>query len=376
MGNKICFHPRVILTEDIALHFKSSNLVRDVLPIIEKWRSEGAELSFTLRDFEETFDIVVGADKQFKVFDTDENGRVDAHEILMVYVLLSSGEVQQKIDTVFRTFDFAEIEGDNIGTINFDESMIMATACVKGVQKVCEMDFVIPNDEIFFHVKSLFDMHHVKHDGRITEKQFKEWVSADPSPAAFVSLFHNSQGLPDIYNQVQACNLAQGRVFQMLAHGQLYVTGQALKQSREFFDVLQGASVEDIEAVVDLMTSASPDGKISTDRYHACLRPWNIFNECDLDKSGTLDEKEMEILLWIQLRQRPTRAFVRDFQNTFDEDGSGDISRAEWVKAIMLSDTPKKGDDVSEVGSDLDAPIEAVRRMSVERRKQRRTPTP
>jgi len=364
MGNKICFHPRVILTEDIALHFKSSNLVRDVLPIIEKWRSEGAELSFTLRDFEETFDIVVGADKQFKVFDTDENGRVDAHEILMVYVLLSSGEVQTKMDTVWSTFDFVESEGDHIGTINFDEAMIMITACVKGVQKVCEMDFIIPDDEIFFHVKSLFDMHHVKHNGRISEKQFKEWVLADPSPFAFVQLFHNSQGLPDIYAQVQESNLAQGRVFQMLAHGQLFVTPEALRESKEFSEVLQGATSEEVEAVIELMTAGSSDGKITTDRYHACLRPWNIFNECDLDKSGTLDEKEMEILLWIQLRQRPTHTFVREFSQTFDEDGSGDISRSEWVKAIMISAKQGADDDkASSLGSE-DMPLHAVRRMS------------
>merc|ERR1719277_2943514 len=117
-----------------------------------------------------------------------------------------------------------------------------------------------------------------------------------------------------------------------------------------------------MQSLVRLMLQ---DGTIPNDRYHACLRPWNIFNECDLDKSGTLDEKEMEILLWIQLRQRPTHTFVREFAQTFDEDGSGDISRSEWVKAIMLSAKGGIDDDKSsDPGSEGDMPLYTLRRMS------------
>lgn len=334
MGNKICFHPRVILTEDMALHFKSANLIRDVIPIIEKWRADGAELCLNLADFKATFDVVVKTEQQFRVFDVEGCGRVDAHEILMVYILLSSGDVTKKIETVFSTFEFTGSQGA-LGSITFDEAMIMTEACVKGLQKVCKVDFHIPDDEIFFHCKSLFDMHHCAHSGRITRKQFMAWCSGDVAPRAFISLFHDAQGLPDIYALVQQVNLQQSQVFQMLAHGQLHVSPEALLSSAEFRRTLQEPTEEEVYALVDLMRDNL--GRVTNDRYHSVLRPWNIFNECDVDGSGNLDDKEMEILLWIQLRKKADQAFAREFVNHIDADKNGTICRREWVEAIVQS---------------------------------------
>mmetsp|Transcript_7405 Transcript_7405/g.16925 ORF Transcript_7405/g.16925 Transcript_7405/m.16925 type:complete len:416 (+) Transcript_7405:59-1306(+) len=334
MGNKICFHPRVILTQEIALHFRSSNLVRDVQPIIKRWRADGAELCFNIHEFGQTFDIVVDTERQFATFDTDRNGKVDAHEVLMVYVLLSTGQVDDKIDTVFNIFDFSGSR-ELAGTINFDEAIMMLEACVKGIQKVCETDFAVTDEEVFFHCNSLFDMHHVKHNGRITKKHFTEWTNADPSPRAFLQLFHNSAGLPDIFASVNKVNLSLGRVFQMLARGQLFVEPEALKASNEFRQALGEPYDDEIEDLVEMMLDGEP--RVSNDRYHAVLRPWNIFNECDLDQSYTLDEKELEVLLWIQLRQKPSADFVQQFTKALFVDDDTEIPRIEWVQSMMNS---------------------------------------
>lgn len=479
MGNKICCHPRVILTEDIALHFKSSNLVRDVSPIIDKWRKEGAELCFELKEFEATFDVVVDTERQFQVFDTDRNGRVDAHEVLMVYILLASGEVGNKVDMVFSVFDFVGSRGST-GTINFDEAVIMFTACVRGLQKVCESDFEVPDDEIVFHCKSMFDMHRIPHSGRLSKKFFKDWVLGDSGPRAFVHLFHDAQGLPDIHAQVQQRSLEQAAVFQMLAHGRLDVTAQALFGSQELRKTLGDASDSEMLALLGLMfddedkddesgqpnllpsrstrlvgrPADSPEpqqvplwcqriagliedlledreimsffgkpvdiqrtpnylrriapnkpidlhiilcdlqanryidmgkvynsismvwdnaakneqqnarmaeaaerakrrwnemllhvhaGKqIRDDRFHEVLRPWNVFNECDLDGSHFLDTKELEIILWFQLRRKPPQSLLKAFIDFVDVEQKGGVSRQEWVTAILESEHATK----------------------------------
>jgi len=332
----------MLLTEDIALHFKSSHLVRDVIPIIDKWRRDGADLVFGVPEFAETFDVVVETERQFNVFDTDRNGRIDAHEVLMVYILLSCGEIGQKIDTAISVYDFAQ-SGQGVGLINFDEAVIMVNACVRGVQKVCEMSFTIPEDELLFHCKSMFDMYRVQHDRSITPKQFKKWVLEDTSPRHFVNLFHSAQGIGDIDNSVQMRNLEQGMVFQRLSAGELEIRPDALSNSVEFRRALEEATDEEMEALIEMMLD-DPDGQrnrqgmITNDRYHAVLRPWNIFNECDHDKSHTLDDKEVEILLWFQLRQRPSQEFVGTFAKLIDEDDNGEISRTEWTLAIMQSE--------------------------------------
>jgi len=330
----------MLLTQDIALHFKSSHLVRDVIPIIDKWRRDGADLVFGIPQFAETFDVVVETDKQFNVFDTDSNGLIDAHEVLMVYILLSCGDIDKKIDTAMSVYTFARSAAGS-GLINFDEAVIMVNACVRGVQKVCEMTFTIPEDELLFHCKSMFDMYRVPHDRSITPKQFKKWVLDDISPRHFVNLFHTAQGIGDIDNAVQTRNLEQGMVFQMLAHGELEVEPQALRTSVEFRRTLEEATDEELQALIALMLIDShehKEGMISNDRYHHVLRPWNIFNECDQDKSHTLDDKEVEILLWFQLRQRPSQEFVHSFASFIDDDDNGEISRTEWTSAILESE--------------------------------------
>jgi Ca2+-binding EF-hand superfamily protein len=330
----------MLLTEGIALHFKSSHLIRDVIPIIDKWRRDGAELVFDVKEFADTFDIVVETERQFNVFDTDRNGKIDAHEVLMVYILLSCGDVGRKLDTAISVYDFARSAAGH-GLISFDEAVIMVNACVRGVQKVCEMTFTIPDDELMFHCKSLFDMHRVPHHQSITPAQLKEWVNKDVSPKHFVNLFHTAQGIGDIDNSVQRRNLDQGIVFQLLAHGELEVDPRALMQSEEFRTTLEDPTQEELHELLEMMLeddNGCEPGKISNDRFHAILRPWNIFNECDQDKSHTLDDKEVEILLWFQLRQRPSQEFVHQFAKFIDEDGSGEISRAEWTQAIIQSE--------------------------------------
>lgn len=341
MGNKICYHPRMLLTEDIALHFKSSHLLRDVLPIIDKWRREGADLVFDMAQFAEAFDVVKDTEKQFNVFDTQRRGRIDAHEVLMVYILLSCGDMDKKIDTAINVFDFAQC-GAGSGGINFDEAVIIINACVRGVQKVCEMSFKIPEDELLFHCKSMFDMYRVPHDRTITPKQFKRWVMTDSSPNHFVNLFHTAQGIGDIDNAVHMRNLQQGMVFQMLACGEMEVSAKALMASNDFRSALEEATDEEMQTVVGMMLEdvdrTVKPGMITNDRYHAVLRPWNIFNECDHDKSHTLDDKEVEILLWFQLRQRPSAEFVSTFARLIDGDNDGEISRTEWTQAILESE--------------------------------------
>merc|ERR1719356_1735083 len=119
----------------------------------------------------------------------------------------------------------------------------------------------------------MFDMYRVNHNKTITTKQFKDWVLKDPSPKHFVNLFHTAQGIGDIDTSVQRINLEQGMVFQMLAHGQMHVTPEALRGSPEFHKTLGDASAQELEALLEMMKEDSRvPGMITTDRYHAVLR--------------------------------------------------------------------------------------------------------
>merc|ERR1712232_110990 len=211
-------------------------------------------------------------------------------------------------------------------------------ACVYGLQKACgDLDFTITENELNFHCRSMFDMHRLEYDERIDREQFQEWAANDPSPSHFLQLFHTSQGLPDIYSEVQAKNNEQGLVFQMLASGKLTVSVSELANNPTFNRTLEDPTAEEVDVLISLMRigeNGENVDEVTDERFHTVLRTWNIFNVCDLDRSGTLDSKEMEILLWIQMRRKPSTEFVRDFVRSIDQNKDGDVSRAEWCEAV------------------------------------------
>jgi len=331
MGNKVLSHPRVILTSDIALHFKASQLKRDVFSILRSWSEQGAELCLTKEEFKKTFDLVHSEDVHFQTFDTDKNGKVDTFEVLMVYILLADGSVSEKVDATFSVFEFG---GPTSGSINFDEAVMLVGSTVRGMHKVCEGACNLSEDEILWLCQSMFDMHRIPYTKRIQRVEFKDWVRSDPHPLSFVEAFHNSQSLSDVKASLLKWDREQGAVFKILCNGSPTVRAEDLLNSPAFSKSLEDSTPEEVAAIVNLMTDNGKEQHISVEKYHATLRTYNVFLECDLDKSGFLDEKELDILLWIQMRARPTGDFVRNFLEYVDCNSDGQVSRLEWVTCV------------------------------------------
>lgn len=334
MGNKVLSHPRVILTSDIALHFKASQLKRDVFSILKSWSEQGAELCLTKEEFKKTFDLVHSEDSHFQTFDTDKNGKIDTFEVLMVYILLAEGSVSEKVDATFSVFEFG---GPSVGSINFDEAVMLVGATVRGIHKVCEGACNLSEEEILWLCQSMFDMHRLPYAKRIQRAEFKDWVRSDPHPLSFVEAFHNSQSLSDVKAALLKRDREQGAVFKSLCNGSPTASPEALIQSHAFAKALGAEEEDEVAQIVNLMTDNGKEQHISVERFHAILRTYNIFLECDLDRSGFLDERELDILLWIQMRARPTSDFVHKFLEYIDVNADGQVSRMEWVTCVTTN---------------------------------------
>merc|ERR1711920_88092 len=142
-------------------------------------------------------------------------------------------------------------------------------------------------------------------------------------------------GLPEINARVQQVGERQSWVFQALANRQQHLAPEVLVTSFDLRSTLNDPTEEEVQALVGLMSDDS--GKVTIDRYQSVLRSWNIFNECDLDGNGSIDDKEMEVLLWIQLSRKPDPAFVHEFVGFIDTNRNGVICRKEWVQAVVDS---------------------------------------
>jgi len=252
----------------------------------------------------------------------------------MVYILLADGSVSEKVDATFSVFEFG---GPSVGSINFDEAVMLVGATVRGIHKVCEGASNLSEDEILWLCQSMFDMHRLPYTKRIQRAEFKDWVRSDPHPLSFVEAFHNSQSLSDVKASLLKRDREQGAVFKSLCNGSPTARPEDLIQSHAFAKALEVAEAEEdteVSQIVNLMTDNGKEQHISVERFHAILRTYNIFLECDLDRSGFLDEKELDILLWIQMRSRPTGDLVKNFLEYIDVSGDGQVSRMEWVTCV------------------------------------------
>lgn len=273
---------------------------------------------------------------------------MDAYEVLMVYILLATGQRNRKLEIAFGVFAFLNGSPASAPSINFDEAMIMLSSCVRGVSKVCLEAITIQDAEVLFLCQSMFDMHRIPYNKKIEQKQFVDWCMMDPSPSSFVHLFHTALEISDIRHQVHRINLEQAGIFQDVAKGQFTVGAATLFESELFRTTLQDPTPMELNSLLHLMIDDKVKQSISSERFHQVLRPWNIFSECDLDGSHSLDEKELDILLWFQMRKRQTPEFVREFMDALDSNGDGEVSRMEWVAKIAGSSGSEQQDDSEE----------------------------
>jgi len=332
MGNKLLTHPRVVLVTEIALHYKSSDLERDVHAMLDRWTNRGAPLWVGKQEFLDLFHVVVNGEKHFAVFDTDRDGRVDLIEVLSAYILLSIGPVRAKVTTLFSMFDF-----QGVGDLNFHEIALLFNAVLRGMAKVCEGQVVqLGQDECEFFVRTLFDHQRVFYSDRVRLDQVLQWCDEDPSPREYIEAFHHAYSLSDVAAKLHGREREQVAVFNLLAlmaKDGPRVTVRLLFQNERFLETLAQATQKEQTLLAKAMEDA--DGHCGFDKFVAVLRPWNVFNECDLDGGRELDSREIATLLWFQLREPPSDDMAMAFLHALDANGDGVVSRIEWVGHII-----------------------------------------
>lgn len=97
-------------------------------------------LSIDLTEFEQIF----GANESsFIIWDTDENGLVDALELFSGLTLMSSSTFDEKVNFLFHLFDFNEV-----GYLSLTELEFMLDCCLLSIFKIYSVRNDIERDEV------------------------------------------------------------------------------------------------------------------------------------------------------------------------------------------------------------------------------------
>lgn len=333
MGNVATTTPRVVLQEDIQLHFKAAT-VKEVEEVVQNWFEEGATLGLSEEVFKKTLSLHSNASKFFQSFDTDNNKKVDAFEVLAALIVLSNGTITQKIDTIFPVFDFS-----SSGYLNFDEMNILIHSTYRGLRKLVKTP-EISDKELSDVCSSMFDSHNLPYDQSISKEQFKRWLKNDIEATKFVDAFHCGYSLPDVEAVLAKKEQRQAAVFSQLLPPSVGATVPvlALLGSDALKQAMDDPQPEIFESLVKMMASSSTNfTQVTLERFVEVNHAWNVFSIVDSLKEGALDPKELQPLMWLQYRAKPSPEDVKKELDALGVQPDGMISRAAWITSNVAA---------------------------------------
>jgi hypothetical protein len=340
MGNLGLTTPRVVLSSDVQLYFKRAHVSKDVAALVTGWFEDGAPLGLTPDVFEVVMRLQGRAEPIFKTFDTDRNQKVDAFEVLSAAVILASGSIDEKIETLFPMFDFA-----GIGQLNFDETNIAMHSVYRGLKKVCCTSPVADRD-IMLLCQQLFDAHNLPYDKNVTKEQVRRWLRNDVEAAGFFDVFHNGLAWPDVQASLTKQQCSQESIYSQLcgSSSAADASSDSLLQCVVLRQSLESPPDEVFRSFVDAMAKNSADGLVSADIFTKAVRAWNVFSICDAAGEQALDAKELAVLLQIFLSRQPAGNVVDQVRKRIalscDSGGDGRIRRIPWIIGACGEDLP------------------------------------
>lgn len=149
------------------------------------------------RSFEELlgcFKTPEAAMKAFRVLDTDNNGLVDARELLGALSVMSSGHLTERMTLLFDIFD---CNGEK--EMAFDECFLMIRRTLVGLRKMVGIH-TPPEKVIHNMTKQVWRLARKHREDRITHSDWYTWWSADASCRNGLKMFvwkpEEQRGLP------------------------------------------------------------------------------------------------------------------------------------------------------------------------------------
>jgi len=138
--------------------------------------------------------------KAFFVMDTDQNGIVDALELLGALAVISKGHLSERMKLVYDIFDF-----NKEGAMAFDECFLMLRRTMGGMRKM--VGIAIPPETVIHSMVKAVWLSAKKHrDTRVTANEWYSWWSADASLRSALRMVtwrpEEQRGLPTPDQQV------------------------------------------------------------------------------------------------------------------------------------------------------------------------------
>eukprot|EP00928_Gymnodinium_smaydae_P097748 TRINITY_DN8925_c3_g1_i1.p1 TRINITY_DN8925_c3_g1~~TRINITY_DN8925_c3_g1_i1.p1 ORF type:complete len:354 (+),score=97.44 TRINITY_DN8925_c3_g1_i1:83-1144(+) len=324
---------RIALETQVQVHFGNGRVKREVADILRGWLDDGAPLGLMLEPFARLLCLKAEDEKEFfETFDTDQNSKVDALEVLSAAVLLGQGTFDEKVETLFPIFDFS-----GSGRLNFDEANIMLHSALRGLCKVCGPQAPDMEDQAVVEAcRTMFDAHNLPYDKQVTRDQVRRWLRSDIEAAAFLESFQKRVLIAELLAQQASREQQQNAAFAELAAGDdASVSVAELRRSFSLRRALGEPGDDAFAAVMDAMETSAGGDSVSPDGFATVLRAWNAYR---LANSGeTAEAQDLAIVLRLFRQKLPSFAEVERLRGDLGLDDARTVSLRAWLRVALGS---------------------------------------
>eukprot|EP00928_Gymnodinium_smaydae_P097749 TRINITY_DN8925_c3_g1_i2.p1 TRINITY_DN8925_c3_g1~~TRINITY_DN8925_c3_g1_i2.p1 ORF type:complete len:334 (+),score=93.27 TRINITY_DN8925_c3_g1_i2:83-1084(+) len=304
---------RIALETQVQVHFGNGRVKREVADILRGWLDDGAPLGLMLEPFARLLCLKAEDEKEFfETFDTDQNSKVDALEVLSAAVLLGQG-----------TFD--------------EKANIMLHSALRGLCKVCGPQAPDMEDQAVVEAcRTMFDAHNLPYDKQVTRDQVRRWLRSDIEAAAFLESFQKRVLIAELLAQQASREQQQNAAFAELAAGDdASVSVAELRRSFSLRRALGEPGDDAFAAVMDAMETSAGGDSVSPDGFATVLRAWNAYR---LANSGeTAEAQDLAIVLRLFRQKLPSFAEVERLRGDLGLDDARTVSLRAWLRVALGS---------------------------------------
>ncbi|KAL4486887.1 hypothetical protein ABPG72_009651 [Tetrahymena utriculariae] len=279
-----------------------------------------------------------------QVSNNKELKMADVYECLACFALFSGDTFENKIQFVYRLFDF-----DSSNTIEKQELIFTISSVIKSLCKVVG----VPVPKIEF-LESLADacflMIDKDHSRHIDFEEFADWINRNFEFQDFLLKFSGTQSYPNAKKRMKEIISEYDQDFMRQSKGQVVIKGDQLKEllynqlsefeDEELIGYLFSVIVETSKRFQDMNVYQDDikDLNIHKRDYLDVMRAWCAFSASDFNNKNRLSVQDLRILLWIYEDEEPNTFKVIAEMNNIDEDQSKTIDRKEWIRYLCSED--------------------------------------
>ncbi|KAM3132892.1 hypothetical protein pb186bvf_015040 [Paramecium bursaria] len=343
MGNFFKSIPSGPTDEKLIIYLKSRKLEHINDAIEQLNMSYPTNSTLNMEEFMDAFGGILEdkAEQIFLLLENNHNaeGQVDVYESLAVLIVFSGEEFPVKLEFVFNMFDF-----DKSGEIEKKELIMTLQTCIRALCKLVKI--TPPEVRIleYFSEKMFLDLDSDRSQS-ISFREFSIWLTNSWELQDFMLQYAMIQTFENAERRTKEQKIFFEKLFESASGnkdlcevdsiGELFQK-ELNKQNPDVIKLLLQTLVDSSQEFPDI-----PQGLIYKKAYIDIMSAWSAFDATDINHDNMASMTELRYLLYAFEGDKPDVFRIKDEMAILDTDGSGYISREEWINYLCVKEKGK-----------------------------------